>query len=311
MNLPVEQVLGRADFGVLGTSAVVLTSDASRVDDAVEAANVEIDAIDRACSRFRPDSDLERVNAAGGRAVPVGATLLDALEVAVEAARWTDGAVDPTIGHALRLLGYDRDFAEVGDGPPVVRFATVSGWRTVVVDRPRGAVRVPAGVRLDLGATAKALAADRAAQAAHRAAGCGVLVSLGGDIACAGPPPEGGWDVRVAEWHAAPMDSQGQSIRVHSGGLATSSTTVRTWRRGGVDVHHLVDPATGRSAGDHWRTVSVAAASCVQANIATTATIVRGASGCEWLESLGVPARLVRHDGAVIHLGDWPEESTE
>ena len=310
MSLPVEQFLGRADFTVLGTSAVVLAADASQVDIAVAAARVEIDAIDRACSRFRPDSDLERINAAGGRAVPVGATLLHALDVALDAARWTDGTVDPTIGHALRLLGYDRDFCEVGDGPPVLRFAKVEGWRNVHVDRSSGAVRVPAGVHLDLGATAKALAADQAAEAACRAARCGVLVSLGGDIACVGPPPDDGWDVRVAEWHAAPRNADGQSIRVHSGGLATSSTTVRRWRRGDVELHHLVDPTTGRSAGDHWRTVSVAAASCVQANVATTATIVRGESGREWLESLRVPARLVRHDGAVVRIGGWPEDAS-
>ncbi|MCU1365427.1 MAG: thiamine biosynthesis protein [Ilumatobacteraceae bacterium] len=97
-------------------------------------------------------------------------------------------------------------------------------------------------------------------------------------------------------------------IVLHGGGLATSSTTIRRWRRGSADVHHVIDPTTGGPADGCWRTVSVVAASCVQANIATTATIVRGAAGEAWLRSLGVPARLVRQDGAVVHLGSWPVE---
>ena len=301
------------EFWALGTGAVVVTADRNAIDAAVAAARVEIDAIDRACSRFRTDSDLERVNNAGGRTVPVGPVLLDAVGVALEAARWTAGDVDPTIGSALRLLGYDRDFAEVGSArterhPMVMRFAEVAGWQVVELDRLRGTVRVPAGVRLDLGATAKALAADRAAAAAHRVAGCGVLVGLGGDVACAGPVPAAGWPVFVTEWHGANLDADGQVITLHGGGLATSSTTVRRWRHGDAEVHHIVDPRTGGSADVYWRTVTVCAASCVQANIATTAAIVRGAPADAWLTSLNVPARLVRHDGTVLHVGRWPED---
>ena len=248
------------------------------------------------------------MNAGCGRVVEVGSTFLEALGVALDAARWTDGDVDPTIGQSVRELGYVSDFADVVNGPAITTFAAVAGWRSVVVDRPCGTVRVPAGVRLDLGATAKALAADLAAKASAAAAGCGVLVSLGGDIACAGEPPQDGWVVRVTEWHADPVEDNGQTILLHGGGLATSSTTVRRWRRGADDVHHLIDPASGRPAGGPWRTVTVAAASCVQANIATTATIVRGERGRSYLESLNVPARLVDQDGHVVYLGDWPRE---
>jgi thiamine biosynthesis lipoprotein len=135
-----------------------------------------------------------------------------------------------------------------------------------------------------------------------------VLVSLGGDIACAGEPPQDGWAVRVAEWHASPDEADGQTILLHGGSLATSSTTVRHWRRGADDVHHLIDPVSGRPASGPWRTVTVAAASCVQANVATTAAIVRGERGRSWLESLNVPARLVHQDGHVVQIGDWPRE---
>jgi thiamine biosynthesis lipoprotein len=298
----------RRAFPALGTGAVVLTADPAALDRAVEVVRHQIDLVDRACSRFRPDSDLSRVNEAGARPVVVGPVLLAALDVALGAARDTDGSVDPTVGQALVLLGYDRDFAAVTDGPPVTRVTGVPGWRTVRVDRLASTVCVRPGVRVDLGATAKAFAADRAAAAAAAATGTGVLVSLGGDIACAGPAPEDGWLIRVTEDHAAGPSGEGQTIVIRDGGLATSSTTVRRWRRGGIELHHLVDPVTGRSVDARWRTVTVAAATCVQANVATTATIVKGVHGFDWLAAQQVPARLVALDGSVVRLGGWPED---
>ncbi len=299
---------GRASFLALGTGAVVLTADEARLGDACLAVATEVDAIDRACSRFRADSELTRVNSAGGQPVAVGRLLLEALEVALRAARVTDGDVDPTVGEALRVLGYDRDFAAVpATGGPLARVAVVAGWRRIRLDRGRGLVRVPAGVRLDLGATAKALAADRAAASAAAAAGCGVLVSLGGDIATAGQPPEEGWAVRVTDWHAAGPDAEGETVRIHGGALATSSTSVRRWARGEERLHHVVDPATGRPAAEVWRTVSVAAATCVDANTAATAAIIRGERSPAWLRSLDLPARLVRPDGSLVRVGGWPE----
>jgi thiamine biosynthesis lipoprotein len=299
--------IGHASFLALGTGAVVLTSDPASLGDACLAVAREIDAIDRACSRFRDDSELARVNSAGGEPVAVGPVLLDALEAALRAARLTGGDVDPTVGEAIRVLGYDRDFAAVPrTGGPLLQVAKVPGWRQVALDRERGLVRVPAGVRLDLGATAKALAADRAAARAAAATGCGVLVSLGGDIATAGQPPEGGWAVRVTDWHDAGPAAAGETIRVHGGALATSSTTVRRWTRGDEPLHHVVDPATGRPAALVWRTVSVAAATCVDANTTATAAIIRGERGPAWLRSLGLPARLVRPDSSVVRVAGWP-----
>lgn len=300
--------VARASFLALGSEAVVLVADPGRLRAACLAVATEVQAIDRACSRFREDSELTMVNRARGRPVEVGELLLEALEVAVRAARQTDGDVDPTVGRALEALGYDRDFAAVpstGERPP--RFAAVPGWRRIHLDRARGRVRILAGVRLDLGATAKALAADRAAARASQAAGCGVLVSLGGDLALAGRPPAGGWAVRVSDWHGDGPEAAGQTVRLHGGGLATSSTTVRRWTRGGERLHHLVDPATGGPARVVWRTVSVAAGSCVDANTAATAAVVRGERAPGWLDAAGLPTRLVRPDGSVVRVGGWPE----
>ena len=216
----------------------------------------------------------------------------------------------PTIGRSLRLAGYDRDFAGIEDGRarPLV-LAAAPGWRGVRLDVATRSVTVPRGVELDLGATAKALAADRAAAAAARATGAGVLVSLGGDIALAGAAPAGGWAIRVGEDHAAGPDAPGQTVALRTGGLATSSTTVRRWTRAGRQLHHILDPRSGAPADGPWRTVSVAAASCVDANIAATAAVLRGPAAPAWLASQRLPARLVGADGEVLAVAGWPEES--
>jgi FAD:protein FMN transferase len=182
----------------------------------------------------------------------------------------------------------------------------VPGWRNVLLGSDPPRARLTGGAQLDLGATAKARAADRAAEIIARQLGCGVLVSLGGDIAVAGPAPAGGWQVRVTDDHAAGSDAPGQTVAISSGGLATSSTTVRAWARGGRRMHHIVDPATGEPARSCWRTVSVAAGSCTDANIACTAAIIRGASALAWLGDLALPARLVRENGSVQTTAGWP-----
>jgi thiamine biosynthesis lipoprotein ApbE len=277
----------------------------------------ELEAIDRACSRFRADSDLTRVNAlAGGRPVPVAPLLIEALLLALRAAELTDGDVDPTVGAALLLAGYDRDWrlleranhepTDATPAPPAVRAQLRSGYVTVELDPLCATVRVPRGIALDLGATAKAWAADRGARAVHEAARCGVLVSLGGDLATAGAAPAGGWRIHVTDDHRSGHDAPGQTVSIVSGGLATSSTAVRRWRRGSATLHHVLDPRTGAPAQGPWRTVSVAAADCADANTAATAALVRGARAPEWLQRIGLPARLVAHDGAVLTVGDWP-----
>jgi thiamine biosynthesis lipoprotein len=171
-------------------------------------------------------------------------------------------------------------------------------------------VSVPNGVRLDLGATAKAWAADRAARAAAAETGCGVLVGIGGDIATCGRAPAGGWQIRVTDDHRSDPTAPGQTISIESGGLATSSTAVRRWSHTGQDMHHVIDPRTGAPVRGTWRTVSVAAADCTQANIATTAALVRAGAATGWLEELGLPARLVDWSGRTSVVGGWPQETS-
>jgi thiamine biosynthesis lipoprotein len=304
-------VSASASFPALGTTAVVVVVDPSGLDAARAAVEDELVAIDAACSRFRDDSELARVNASAGHTVRVSPLLFEALRVALRASDATDGIVSPTLGRTLRLTGYDRDFRLVAhrdaDGFEA-RFEEVAPQR-VELGEERSTVRVPPGVELDLGATAKALAADRSARAAHEAAGCGVLVSLGGDLALAGDAPQGGWSVRVADDHAAALDAPGPAVALSGGGLASSGTTVRRWRSADAELHHIVDPRTGRPADTPWRTVSVAAASCVDANVASTAAVVLGDAAPAWLAERRLPSRLVARDGGAVCVAGWPEDA--
>ncbi len=303
----------QASFRALGTTAELVLSGPGPIGAARTILENELDRIDRACSRFRDDSELSRLNGAQGRAIKVSELFATALASALRAAQLTDGAVDPTVGAALRAIGYDRDFEAVRQGPArPASGAVVPGWRVVEIDTVAKTARVPSGVVLDLGATAKALAADLASGRIHEQLGCGVLVNLGGDISTAGATPRGGWSVGVCDDGGAdPNSPDGQTVSLSSGGLATSSTQARRWTAAdGEERHHIIDPSLGRSAGVEWRTASVAAASCVDANTASTASIVRPRTAPAWLGDRRLPARLVGTSGEVRLVAGWPTDDT-
>jgi thiamine biosynthesis lipoprotein ApbE len=303
-------VLGIADDRALGGSLRVVVTDPRSLTAAKAAVDEVINAVDDAASRFREDSELSRLNAAPETEVVVSPLLAQAIAAGLRGAQLTDGAVDPTVGTAIKLVGYDADFAQViKDGGPLrIRANRVAGWRAIRFEAATRCVWIPRGVEIDLGATAKALASDLAAKtAAGVISKGGVLVSLGGDIAVAGDPPAGGWPVQVSEDSGAPIDDREETITINDGGIATSSTTVRRWTRGGVIVHHIIDPATGLPADGPWRTTTVAATTCVDANIASTAAIVLGGGALDWLERHGLAARLVGRDGRIVSTSRWPK----
>jgi thiamine biosynthesis lipoprotein ApbE len=307
-----------ARWRALGTTVELRVSEESALERAEAAVRRELEAIDRACSRFREDSELTALNARAGSTSRVSPLLGDALAVALRAAALTDGDVDPTIGRALELAGYDRDFELLEPTPrgephlapapraPRIRVRSCPGWQAVTLLPGTGGVRIPAGVSIDLGASGKAWAADRSAVAAAEECGCGVLVGVGGDIAAHGRCPDTGWEIFVTDDHRDGPSAPGQMVTVRSGGLATSSTAVRRWDRDGRPMHHIIDPASGQPVTGTWRTVSVAAGSCADANTAATAAIVRALGAVPWLEQLGLPARLVGWDGSVTTVAGWP-----
>jgi len=297
-----------ATWRALGTTAQVVVTEPALLADAQTAVAAVLAAVDAAYSRFRPDSELSLLNATAGRDVLISPLLALAVGAALRAARLTDGAVDPTIGRAIRRLGYDRDFASMRERGAAPVFVSVAGWEAVSFDANRRIIRVPRGVELDLGATGKGLAADLAARAALDAMGGrgGALVGLGGDISLAGSAPDGGWQILVSEDHATSAAADGERIALTDGAVATSTTTLRRWTRGGVERHHLLDPVTGAPATGPWRTATVAASTAADANTASTAAIVKGESALGWLAANNLPARLVAHDGAVVRLPGWP-----
>lgn len=298
-------------FRALGTAAQVLVTRAAALPSALEVVLAEVDRVDQAASRFRVDSELMGLCAAGGRAVPVSEELWDLVTVAMRAARLSDGAVDPTVGAALCRAGYDRDFSLVApDGPadPLAP-APAPGWRAVEMDDRDRTICMPVGTLLDLGATAKALVADRAAARVAEWCSCGTLVCLGGDLAVAGPAPARGWRVGVDVGDEL-LPGSLPTVAIVAGGVATSGTALRSWRRGGRLRHHLIDPSTGLPADSCWRAVTVAAGSCLDANIAATAALLKGEKAHRFLAGVGLPARLVATSGAVRVVGDWPKEKT-
>jgi thiamine biosynthesis lipoprotein ApbE len=303
-----------ATWQALGMQVRLVVTDPAGLDQARELLAADLADLDTACSRFRPDSEI-RALARTGTKTEVSPLLAEAIAVALRAAKLTDGDVDPTVGAAMSRVGYDRDFSLVPKTGPkhTITVRAVPGWRHVKLDGRT--LTMPGGTELDLGATVKAWAADRsAARIANRVA-CGVLVGLGGDIAVAGRPPENGWQIRVQDVTGDPEQPPEQipggpyaHVAIRGGGLATSSTAARRWQRGGDLLHHILDPRTGLPAPSVWRTVSVAAGTCADANTASTAAIIRGRAAMAWLAKHALPARLVTVTGVVFTIAGWPAQ---
>ena len=291
----------------LGTYVFIGTRSSEDLERAERMATQILIDVDETCSRFRVDSDLTRVNNHPGQWVEVDPILVAAVHAACEAARETDGLVNPLLGRPLVQLGYDRDFellAEAEESPLLSDTSpapSISAWQRIRLD-PEGAVRIPTGTALDLGSTGKAWAADLVAAAFADLLEAPALISLGGDIRIS-EPDDLPWQIAISE---RPEESAEVTVGLDGGGLATSSTQVRRWRRGGVRRHHLIDPRTGLPAAEVWRTVTATGPTCLAANTASTAAVVLGEAAPQWLAERGVTARLVHADGSVLHLGEWP-----
>jgi FAD:protein FMN transferase len=256
-----------------------------------------------AASRFRNDSDLARINAAAGALVPVGPLTVRLVDVALDAARRTDGAVDPTVGAHLVDAGYAVDIDVVRAHPQ--QGAATSGrradWTAVSVDRELRRIGVPTGLCLDLGATAKAWTADEAARRVHARLGHPALVEIGGDLAVAGEP-QVPWRIDVAEVAGGPA----YRVELTRGGLATSSVLGRAWTSSRGSEHHVIDPRTSLPTRGSVRTATVWAHTALAANTWSTAALVAGDRAALHLRAAGVDARLVQTDGRVTALGAWP-----
>ncbi|HEX4190566.1 MAG TPA: FAD:protein FMN transferase [Marmoricola sp.] len=294
------------EWDLWSTTARLVVTDAAVLDDARDLCEGVLTGIGRVASRFDPASELRSLSD-DGRPQAISPLLSDLIAEALAASAASGGAVDPTVGATLIDLGYDRDISllPTADGRMVARVRRVRGWRTV---RLVGDIlTVPPGVVLDLGATAKASAADRCARAVAARFGTGALIALGGDIATSGRGPGLGWQVTVRDMD----DDEPEQVRLPSGwAMSTSSTRRRTWSvcDAASDAsmqHHLIDPRTSRPVRDTWASVCAVARTCLAANTATTGAMVLGTTGQGWLHRIGVPARALAHDGRVVRFGGW------
>jgi thiamine biosynthesis lipoprotein len=297
-------------------SVCVTVTEREHLDAAAQIVRCLMDEVDRAVSRFRPDSEIERANNHPGVVIPVSTLTAHLVGVAIDAARDSKGAVDPTLGGELIGVGYDRDIDSVRrssassssnccDVSAVSSARRTQPWRHVIVDRVLQRVGVPDGVRLDLGATAKAWTADEAARRINVRLGSAALVSIGGDVAVAGEP-ESPWQIDVSELQGVdPV-----RITLYSGGLATSSTLGRRWNRpnGGM-AHHLLDPRTGEPVSGPWRTASVWAPSALRANVLSTWALVDADAALRRVRERDLAARLVGCEGEIFAYGNWPKHS--
>ncbi|VXB67222.1 FAD:protein FMN transferase [Arthrobacter sp. 8AJ] len=309
---------------VWGLEASVTVTEPALLAAAGDIVRDAVAEVDLACSRFREDSELMMLQPHMARGVSISPMFRLLLERALDAARMTGGDVDPTLGADLAALGHGPGMQgrpgltsvpvsqQPGPSQPVPQHRSTPrapGWSRLQLGA--GTLTVPADLRLDLGASAKAVAADLAAAAVCRELGCGVLVGLGGDLASAGPGPQedgkpGHWQIMVQDLPADPA----QYISLAPGfAVASSSTQKRRWQHQGMQVHHILDPRFGLPAEQVWRSVSVAAPTCLEANGFSTAAIVRGFAALDWLRTEGIAARLVDSRGRVATTGGWPPET--
>ena len=289
--------LGARRWQIWTVDAHLLVTDPAALPEAAHIVDGLLTDVESAASRFRADSEVARLAADGAAGGSVSPMLAHLLEAALGAAADTDGDVDPTLGNALVQLG-----APAGDGTSRLTLRQRIDWRSIRLDGRR--LWMPRGVLLDLGATAKAVAADIAAEKIADQLGVGVLVGLGGDLRVAGEQaPEEGWIIRIQDGPNEPSTS----VRLTGvTALATSSTLHRAWQHDGRRLHHILDPATCQPASAVWRTATVGARSCLRANTLSTACLVRGNRAPSLISREGLPARLVAADGKVHTFGGFP-----
>lgn len=289
----------------MGTLAhVVVTADRALESRLTQFAARELSLMERRWSRFLPTSELSTLNAAAGKPVIVSADTFSVITSAIDAWEHTDGCFDPTIHDALCAIGYDRTFADVapcGNRPGTA--APSPGCADIELDPSLCAVRLPKGVRLDLGGIAKGAAADLVVGRLHEAGADGACVNVGGDIRVEGrAPTDAGWIIELADGA-----NLRRRVALGGGAVCTSTRTKRRWMTADGERHHIIDPRAGRSTeGLRW--VSVIGARATQAEVLTKAVFVAGADhGRRMIEESRCYAVFIDDNAVISEIGRFEE----
>ncbi len=294
------------NFEVWGLTGTLATEHDHQMEFAEERLWYWIKEFDDSCNRFRADSELSWVNERSGETLAISATLERAIAGALLASDATGGLCDPTVLPAVLALGYDVDYDALiqRDNTSLAAPVKPLGTSAVELNRRSHTLTLAKGCQLDLGASAKALVADLVAD--DVATTGGVIVEMGGDVAVRGHSPEGPWAIGVSDsLHLTGAEAR---VTIEYGGVATSSTTTRTWHASGQLVNHIVDPRTGSFAVGPYATATVSARNCLLANAFATAALLWGEDATYHVAQAGWSARLVRGDGTIDFVGGWPLE---
>jgi len=298
-------------FPCMGCTFRLLVGGADAARAAV-AAQAELEDFDVRLSRFRPDSELSRLNADPRPVVPASPLLRALVRAGLWAAACTGGLVDPTLVGALERAGYDRSLAGATSGPVAAalhstpsrrpaRPASDARWRTVAVDDEAGTIARPPGLRLDSGGVGKGLAADRVAErlasgGRHRfAIDAAGDVRLGGTRTAARRHP-----VQIAHpWEAEPIGT----LQLRAGAVATSGIGSRLWSTAdGGFAHHLLDPFSGAPAWTGVVAATALAPTALEAETRAKAALLSGPRDARrWLAAHG--GVVVDDDGRADWIG--------
>lgn len=289
----------RLDFRAMGCQMTAVL-DTDRRTSRLEAVPGWFEEWEQVLSRFRPDSELSRLNRHTGQWVSVSPILWEVLKLGINAARWTGGLIVPTILNALEAAGYDRSFEQIqADGPSALSQPD-GQWELIQWQSSARAIYLPLNARIDLGGVAKGWAAERAARklGVHGPA----LIDAGGDVAVSGPRAGGSpWPIGMS--NPFQPDQLIGTLKIEQGGVATSGRDYRRWQKNGVWQHHLIDPRTGSPAQSDVLSVTVIAPSTVEAEIAAKVVLLSGSeAGLQWLETWPeFAAVVVQEDGRVVY----------
>jgi thiamine biosynthesis lipoprotein len=304
-------LVGRRQFSAMNTDVLLLTRDWQDPELLAEAEQIFRDVEER-FSRFRPSSELVRLNTSAGLEVHVSREMFDLLSLCLAFHESFQAVFDPAILPSLESAGYDRSFELVakaggqGRRAPTRKSGSISD---IKLDRGRSTVCCPPGLRLDLGGIAKGFAIDRAARVLAPSAD--FLIDVGGDIAVRGVGSDGGpgWLIAVADPFRPERDVCW--LRLVDAAVATSTTMRRRWHRDGRSLHHIIDPRTGNPAATGLAQVTVVAQTAAAADVyAKTALILGIEAGAQWLAERSIPALLVTDRGGLLRSPRWERLET-